>query len=331
MFARSRTSRINRRRRSNRSSSSSSPLAAAGPFTERLESRTMFTVLTLDPATGSYANYSALSQNYGDRVTAATQNGFKYGTAGGTTPKVVASYGGTGFGTAETWQTGYGDLKSNIFPAPNGTKFQLTLTADSAYNVTLSSFDMASFGGDYTIASLKVIDGAGHVLSSKTNQKIWGTTSPHHTHYSFATPLKAQTLKIQFDSTNAGGGGWNTGLDNVQFGQAALAQTKISGYVFNDANANGTKATTGESNLSGWRVYVDSNNNGMYDSGEQNVLTDTSGNYSFTFTTPGTYIISVQLKRGYYQTAPHALTYTIVAPGASKTNAFFGVKQISPA
>jgi hypothetical protein len=68
----------------------------------------------------------------------------------------------------------------------------------------------------------------------------------------------------------------------------------------------------------------------MYDSGEQFVLTDSSGKFSFTFTTPGTYIISVQLKRGYYQTAPHALVYTVKNPGTSVNNALFGVKTITP-
>jgi hypothetical protein len=298
---------------------------------ESLEDRRLFTVLTFQPATGAYPNGTVLSQNYGDRVTAATQNGFKYGTAGGTTSKVLAFYGGTGFGTATTWAASYGDLQNVIYPNPNGTKFHMSLTADAGYNVTLSSFDMASYGGEYTIASLKVKDGAGNTLFSRSNIKILGTASaPHHNHFAFSTPLKASKLQIDYDSTNVGGGGFDVGIDNIQFGQVALQTTKVSGYVFNDANANGTRGTT-ESKLSGWRVYIDKNNNGMYDSGETSVLTDASGNYSFTFNTPGTYIVSVQLKRGYYQTAPHSLIYTVTAPGAGRTNAFFGVKTIAPA
>ena len=49
-------------------------------------------------------------------------------------------------------------------------------------------------------------------------------------------------------------------------------------------------------NQGGYDLGID---NGMYDSGETSVLTDASGNYSFTFNTPGTYIVSVQLNRGY--------------------------------
>jgi hypothetical protein len=313
----------------NRFAARSERALARAAVLEPLEDRTLFTVLTFAPATGTWANYTALSQNYGDRVTAATQNGFKYGTTGGTTAHVLALYGGTGWGTASTWTTGYGDLNNIVFPNPNGTKFHMSLTADAGFNVTLSGFDMAGYGTDYTINSVKVLDGNGATLFSRSSVKILGPAgTTKHTHFTFATPLKASKLQINFDSTNQGG--YDVGIDNVQFSEVALATTKISGFVFNDANANGTKGST-ESNLSGWRVYIDANNNGMYDSGETSVLTDTSGNYSFTFNTPGTYIVSVQLKRGYYQTAPHSLIYTVHAPGSSVTNAFFGVKTIAPA
>ncbi|HSV15053.1 MAG TPA: SdrD B-like domain-containing protein [Tepidisphaeraceae bacterium] len=294
---------------------------------EPLEPRTLFTVLLFQPATGAFADYQPLPQTYGDRVTAATQNGFKYGTAGGTTPKVLASYG-TSTGTIETWPTAYGDLPAVAFAAPSGQKFEMKLTADSGFNVTLASFDMASFASaDYTINSVSVVDSSGKTLFSKSNVKIFGGTAPHHTHFAFTTPLKGQGLTIRFDPSNQGG--WNVGIDNVQFSQVALQTTTITGNVFADTNANGKK-DTGEAALSGWRVYIDTNNNGMYDSGEQFVLSDSTGKYSFTFSTPGTYIVSVQLKRGYYQTSPHALIYTVKAPSANVTNALFGVKTIAP-
>jgi len=295
---------------------------------EPLESRTLFTALLFQPATGVFADYNPLPQTYGDRVTAASQNGFKYGTAGGTTAHVLASYGTTGT-TIETWQGGYGDLPAVAFSAPNLSKFEMKLTADTNFNVTLSSFDMASYASaNYTIKSVTVLDNTGKTLFTKSNVQIFGGTAPHHTHFAFSTPLRGQGLTIRFDSSTQGG--WNVGIDNVQFSEVSLTKTTITGTVFADANANGKK-DTGESILAGWRVYVDKNNNGLYDSGEQFALTDSSGKYTFTFTTPGTYIISVQLKRGYYQTAPHALIYTVKNPGTSITNGLFGVKTIAPA
>jgi hypothetical protein len=313
-----------------RASSSSCTSPAAAPLIEPLESRRLLTVLIFQPATGSYGNGAVLSQNYGDRVTAATQNGFKYGTTGGTTAHVTATYGGTGYGTATTWSGGYGNLQNIVYPNPNGTKFKLTLTADSGYDVTLKQFDLGGYGADYTINSVKVLNAAGTAIYTKSSVKVWGTASGAHTTISFATPLKSPKLTVVFDSTNLGGGGYNVGIDNVQFGEALVQKTTISGSVFNDANADGLRGTT-EAKLSGWRVFVDTNNNGMFDPTERAVLTDLAGNYSMTFTSTGTFVVRVQLISGYYQTAPHALAYTVHAPGGSIANALFGVKQIAPA
>ena len=297
---------------------------------ESLESRLLFTVLTFDNATTQWGNYSALPQTYGDRVTAATQNGFKYGTAGGTTPNVLAQYGTTGTNpeTAATWDSGYGDLKNIIFPNPNGTKFQMTLTADTLYKVSLSSFDMAAYGAaSFTVSNVKVTDGSGKVLFNQNNVVIKGGTS--HTHFTMPSTVAAPKLIISYDSTNSGGGGFNTGMDNVQFSQTKIPLGSVSGTVFNDVNGNGKK-DTGDAGLAGWRVYVDANNNGMYDSGETFVTTDASGNFSFQNLAAGTYIFSVQLKRGYYQTAPHALVFTVTITGQTVTGDLFGVKAISP-
>src|SRR5581483_11660239 len=112
--------------------------------------------------------------------------------------------GATG-ATIETWQLGYGNLPAVAFSAPTTTKFQMALTADANFNVTLSSFDMAGYGGSHTIASLSVLDNTGKTLFSKSNVVIAGGTT--HTHFSFSTPLRGQGLSIRFDSTNATGGG----------------------------------------------------------------------------------------------------------------------------
>jgi len=295
---------------------------------ESLESRLLFTVLTFDNATTQWANYTPLPQAYGDRVTAATQGGFKYGTAGGTTPNVLAQYGTTGTKpeTAATWSTGYGNLTNIIFPNPNGTKFQMTLTADTNFKVALSSFDMGAYGAaSFTINNVKVTDGTGKILFNQNNVVIKGGAS--HTHFTMPSTVTAPKLIISYDSTNAGG--YDVGMDNVQFSQTKIPLGTVSGAVFNDVNGNGKK-DTGDAGLAGWRVYVDANNNGMYDSGETFVLTDANGNFSFKDLAAGTYIFSVQLKRGYYQTAPHALVYTVTITSQTVTGDLFGVKAISP-
>jgi hypothetical protein len=302
---------------------------------ESLEQRMLFTVLTFEPATGTWANYTPVPQTYGDRVTAATQGGFKYGTAGGTTPNVVAAYGSTATtghvaGTIVTWDANYGDLSHNAFSNPSGSIFQITLTADTAYNVQLASFDMAGWSrADYTINSVKVTNGSGAVLYSASNVKIEGNAvGAAHSHFTFASTVKSPVLKITFDSSNSGG--YDVGMDNVQFSQVKVGPTAgtVSGNVFTDANANGKKDLA-ELGLAGWRVFDDVNNNGMWDSNEASTLTDASGNYKLSLA-GGTHILGVQLKRGYYQTSPHALVYNISINGNNLIGDVFGVKTIAP-
>ena len=55
--------------------------------------------------------------------------------------------------------------------------------------------------------------------------------------------------------------------------------TPITGTVFNDFNQDG-RLTSGETGLSGIRVFVDANNNGQFDSGEVSTLSNANGTYS---------------------------------------------------
>ena len=100
----------------------------------------------------------------------------------------------------------------------------------------------------------------------------------------------------------------------------------FSGVVFNDANNNG-KLDTGEKDLAGWMVYIDTNNNGQFDPGEASTLTDANGKFSLTLQPGKTYVISVQIRRGFSQTSPTALAYTItVTNGGTFINENFGVR-----
>ena len=89
----------------------------------------------------------------------------------------------------------------------------------------------------------------------------------------------------------------------------------LSGNVFRDLNSNGTR-DSGELGLSGWVVYVDLNNDGKFETNENNKTTDSSGNFSFVSLKAGTYIVRVAPKSGYTQTVPSAGYYTVtIAPG----------------
>jgi len=116
---------------------------------------------------------------------------------------------------------------------------------------------------------------------------------------------------------------------NWKFTGTTAAQGSVSGSVFNDANANG-KRDTGEKSLAGWMVYVDANNDGQFEPNETYVLTDASGNFKLTLNA-GSYKLRVQVRSGYYQTAPHTLSFAVtINPGSAITSDLFGVKTISP-
>jgi VCBS repeat-containing protein len=61
----------------------------------------------------------------------------------------------------------------------------------------------------------------------------------------------------------------------------------ISGQVFNDTNANGVN-DPGENGLAGWTVFIDSNNDGQFNSGERSTVTDSKGKYAILGVPAGT-------------------------------------------
>ena len=62
----------------------------------------------------------------------------------------------------------------------------------------------------------------------------------------------------------------------------------INGQLWNDRNSN-ELVDLGEQVLSGWTVFLDKNHNGRLDSGEDSVITTSSGWYLFEGLEPGTY------------------------------------------
>jgi hypothetical protein len=102
----------------------------------------------------------------------------------------------------------------------------------------------------------------------------------------------------------------------------------ISGYVYNDKNANGIK-DAGEAGLSGWRVFVDVDGDGVFDGDEPSTLTDATGKYRLTSVGGGTWRIQVALPSKWTGTVPGSAARKItLASGGTTSNKNFGVKQI---
>jgi uncharacterized protein (DUF2141 family) len=82
---------------------------------------------------------------------------------------------------------------------------------------------------------------------------------------------------------------------------------EIRGSKYEDWDGDGKPfETKWEVGLSGWTIYLDTNNNGSLDSGEQSTVTDKHGNYRFVGLTAGVYHVREVQKAGWISTYPSA-------------------------
>ncbi|MBM4166853.1 MAG: hypothetical protein FJ218_08080, partial [Ignavibacteria bacterium] len=110
-------------------------------------------------------------------------------------------------------------------------------------------------------------------------------------------------------------------IPNQNFG--LFQYGSISGVTFRDANANGIKDIS-ENGLQNWWIKISGN-------GNDSVLTDESGVYSFDSLLAGTYTISEVQQNDWVQTVPNSPEeYSInIASGAASINNDFGNYQYS--
>ncbi len=101
-------------------------------------------------------------------------------------------------------------------------------------------------------------------------------------------------------------------------------QGRVTGVKFSDANANGVQDND-ESPLAGVTIYVDSNVNGVFDSGETMTTTDSDGRYLLELL-PGSYVVNAAVTDGQYTTLPdNVLGYQVTVDiGREVQNVDFG-------
>ena len=96
--------------------------------------------------------------------------------------------------------------------------------------------------------------------------------------------------------------------------ETITAGSGISGDVYIDLNKDGMP-DNGDTSFPNLTIYLDANNNGKLDAGEQTTVTDASGLYHFYGLKPGTYHVRQSLPPGFYPELPAsgATTVSIVA------------------
>jgi uncharacterized protein (DUF2141 family) len=106
-----------------------------------------------------------------------------------------------------------------------------------------------------------------------------------------------------------------------------LGGGSINGNIFNDRDADRTR-DAGEFGLPAWRVFIDSDKDGLRDANEKTAVTDGAGNYHLTGLAPGTYRVRVLRGTGYRATAPSAGYVDVtISSGQKVTGKNFGVTQ----
>jgi hypothetical protein len=150
--------------------------------------------------------------------------------------------------------------------------------------------------GNYTFANVS----PGRYLVREVQQPGWVQTTPN--------PAPIDII----GNTNAVG---------VNFGNN-FPTGSISGFKFNDFNANGINEPT-EPRVANWPIYLDLNNNGAPDPNELSTLTNPQGNFSFINLPQGTYLVREVPQPGFRQTTPNPTPIT-VGNGTNATNLSFG-------
>ncbi|MEG4327609.1 SdrD B-like domain-containing protein [Microcoleus sp. herbarium5] len=109
-------------------------------------------------------------------------------------------------------------------------------------------------------------------------------------------------------------------------GTGAVGNTRpnITIFKYNDQNANGRQEpgnTPPELGIRGITVYLDANDNGALDTGEQSLVTDANGRGAFTNLEPGNYVVREVPQVGFSPTTPERVEFDLITQDA---NVVFG-------
>jgi hypothetical protein len=104
---------------------------------------------------------------------------------------------------------------------------------------------------------------------------------------------------------------------------------RIQGVKFHDLNGNGIRDAA-EPGLQGWKIYLDLNNNGQFDSNEPNADTNSAGSYQFPNLPPSNYIVAEVNKSGWTQTYPGYAGGRLFAVDINSTTNVEMIFEINP-
>jgi hypothetical protein len=178
------------------------------------------TVLTFEGS--AFGGVTQIPDEYGDRVTnfGGAGDSLIYGAAGGQTPNVVIDYlPAAGFNRFTNWPNGYGDLGNALGHQNFNVPGEVVLAPDAGFMITLHSFDIGAFSGNYPDSRVRVLDSAGTVrFDSGVFTALYRPNGVDVGHYAFPLTPITSALALRIEVTEYG----DLGLDNVHFSQSAV-------------------------------------------------------------------------------------------------------------
>jgi large repetitive protein len=187
-------------------------------------------------------------------------------------------------------------------PGIEGVLVYIDTDGDNVFDQGVERYDITDVDGHYLIENLTAGAYAVRVEFSTLPQGCNQT-------YDLDATLDHEASRTLTTSENA---------TNVDFGYRASAS--VGDFVWNDLDADGVQ-DAGESGISGVRVYLDINGNGVFDSAtEPSATTNASGAYSIGNLLPGIYTARVDLS-----TLPSAYVQTYDIEGALDHRATFSL------
>ena len=103
-------------------------------------------------------------------------------------------------------------------------------------------------------------------------------------------------------------------------------KTLLTGKLFKDIDGDGL-LDTNEYGLANWRVFIDANKNGLWDSTESSVLTDGLGNWTIKDQNAGTSIVRVVQQSKYTLRSPAAKYFSVTLSSAGTKTALNFAEQ----
>jgi subtilisin family serine protease len=103
----------------------------------------------------------------------------------------------------------------------------------------------------------------------------------------------------------------------------------ILGVIYYDRNSNGVR-NLGEEGIAGFRVFIDANENGIFDAGELESIASSNGTFFFADVVPGVHRIDMEEGNAWQVISPAAGSRQVaLGPGGTVTGVQFGLKNLA--